>query len=266
MRVKAKSSADPSVFIEYSPGGSIYVEGSSTFAGGTQFYNGINSWGGASFLGYHNASVGYLFNAETSRDVGGLATYRINYLGDVLIKSSTDAPQTLKLQTQGATSESLVIQDLRDNSIVLNIDVDGNFSGTSSATTWKSFTPVLSGSTWAIGDGTLAGTYSQIGKTVHFSIELIFGSTSVYGTGTPQISITPAGVTSGAVAGTSFNATYTDDSTGNRYAGRGVLQLGSLGAPHMYTLSSPMATLTDTVPFTWATGDSIAMTGTYQTT
>lgn len=262
-----KSTTEPALRVDQSPAGSIYALGQSLLHGGVNIYNGFYLYtnSNAQIVGAHNAVSGTMFSVETSRDTGGHSAVKVNFLGNVLVKSSINAPEALRLQTQGATSESLVIEDLRDNSTVLSIDVDGNFSGTSSATTWKSFTPVLSGSTWAIGNGVLVGTYSKIGKTVHFSIELIFGSTSVYGTGTPQISITPAGVTSGAVAGTAFNATYTDDSTGNRYAGRGVLQLGSLGAPHMYTLASPMTTLTDTVPFTWATGDSIAMTGTYQT-
>jgi hypothetical protein len=265
MVVASSDTSDYALSLNYAPGGSLFVEGWANFQSGMQVNNTITNYGQTLINGYYDATVGDVFVASTARPANGVSIFSVQALGNTLIKASTNAVEVLRLQTLGASTESLVIQDLRDDSIVLSIDADGNFSGTSAATTWKSFTPVLSGSTWDIGNGVLVGTYSKIGKTVHFSIELIFGSTSVYGTGTPQISVTPAGVTSGAVAGTSFNATYTDDSTGDRYAGRGVLHLGSLGTPHMYTLASPMTTLTDTVPFTWATGDSIAMTGTYQT-
>jgi hypothetical protein len=51
--------------------------------------------------------------------------------------------------------------------------------------TWSNFTPTWTstGTAPAIGNGTLAGRYTQIGKTVHAHIRMTCGSTTTYGTG-----------------------------------------------------------------------------------
>ena len=51
---------------------------------------------------------------------------------------------------------------------------------------WTSYTPVLSGSTWAVGNGTISGAYTQIGKTVHFTARFVLGSTSTKGSASPR--------------------------------------------------------------------------------
>lgn len=50
---------------------------------------------------------------------------------------------------------------------------------------WTAYTPVLTASTTnpALGNGTVAGAYSQVGKTVAFSIDLRIGSTTTRGVG-----------------------------------------------------------------------------------
>lgn len=56
---------------------------------------------------------------------------------------------------------------------------------TGAGAAWTSYTPTLQGTTTnpSIGNGSLAGAYSQVGKTVNFSISLITGSTTTRGTG-----------------------------------------------------------------------------------
>jgi hypothetical protein len=51
---------------------------------------------------------------------------------------------------------------------------------------WTSYTPVWSGNNVAptIGNGTATGFFCQIGKTVHYNLEINLGSTSTVGTST----------------------------------------------------------------------------------
>ena len=49
--------------------------------------------------------------------------------------------------------------------------------------TWVSYTPTLTGTGFALGNGTATGAYCVIGKTVHFWVNFAFGSTTTAGTG-----------------------------------------------------------------------------------
>jgi hypothetical protein len=58
-------------------------------------------------------------------------------------------------------------------------------AGASDLTAWTSYTPTWTSdsSTPSIGNGSLAGRYKQIGKTVFFSMKLTYGSTTTGGAG-----------------------------------------------------------------------------------
>ena len=56
---------------------------------------------------------------------------------------------------------------------------------------WSGFTPALSGTGWAIGNGTAIGYYNQYGKTIDFIVYIAFGSTSTYGAGALGIGLAP---------------------------------------------------------------------------
>ena len=264
--VVGATSSDPSVWIRFPLSGAtaLQVDGYTQLSGGLNTNN-VSVYGNILVNGYYDGTTGLSVDITTGKVSGGLSRFKIDGYGNATIQSNSGAAETLRLVTQGATSESLVIQDLRDSSIVLSIDVDGNFSGTSSATSWKTFTPTISGSTWAIGDGTIQGRYTSLGKTISFEVKIVFGSTSVYGTSGPLIKVTPTGVTANSSIGAPFSATYTDSSTGDMYAGRGIIISGFPNEPQLHTQASPMGQVIDTTPFTWATGDSIVLNGTYET-
>lgn len=89
-------------------------------------------------------------------------------------------------------------------------------------TAWQSWTPTWSssGSAPALGNGTIAGSYIQIGKTVKAQLKLTVGSTSTIGTGNYFFTLP---VTSIALSGSSstYNiigtGTFIDNSSGWQY-------------------------------------------------
>lgn len=76
----------------------------------------------------------------------------------------------------------------------LTLDSTGlKITGAGSA--WTAYTPTLQGTTTnpSVGNGSLLGAYSQVGKTVNFSVALITGSTTTRGSGrwTFTLPVTP---------------------------------------------------------------------------
>lgn len=122
---------------------------------------------------------------------------------------------------------------------------------------WTSYTPVLSG--FSLGSGTATGSYVQIGKTVFFTASFTLGS-GFSAASTPATSLpVTAKIGTGGVATVLFN-----DAGSNTYVGAAntfgttTLQgfiLGSSGA---------FAAPSSTTPFTWASGDTILFSGTYE--
>lgn len=138
---------------------------------------------------------------------------------------------------------------------------------------WQTFTPTLqvlvgSGTDWVIGNGTINGRYLQVGNLVQVFIEVVFGSTSTYGTGSLALGNLPiniaAPVSTDPAIGTSQ---LRDASLTTLYPGT-VYRRGNNGATlWTYLTNATYATSTNisnTVPFTWANGDSISATFVYE--
>lgn len=140
----------------------------------------------------------------------------------------------------------------------------GQITGTGiSLGAWTSYTPTLSGTGWALGNGTSFARYCQIGKTVHFRAEFTFGSTSTFGAaGNPICTLPVAAKNSAAIE--NWRAMYVDTSAGAFYD-------GVLRWPSSTTVSawSPgtnglFNAVSSTVPFAWASGDGLRFFGTYE--
>jgi hypothetical protein len=126
---------------------------------------------------------------------------------------------------------------------------------------WKSWTP-----TWtnlSVGNGTIVSRYTVIGKTVHYSIRLIFGSTtSISG----SVSFTPpVNIDSSAVI---YNgSTYFNDSGTGDILGASIvisttnIRVYAVQADDTY---AKYRSLNSTIPFTWTTNDRIDTSGTYE--
>jgi hypothetical protein len=124
---------------------------------------------------------------------------------------------------------------------------------------WTQYTPVWTASTPpAIGNGTLIGRYrlSADGDIAHFIVRIVMGSTTTYGTGAWSIGFP----TTGAVpSGTGYleavgYGTAFDSSSGS---------ITVLATKTTSTLMLPNCS--STVPFTWATNDTLILNGFYST-
>ena len=126
---------------------------------------------------------------------------------------------------------------------------------------WTAYTPVLGGTGWALGNGSVIGAYRQLGKVVHFRFQITFGSTSTFGSA--QLTVTvPVADQSGA----NFQPTCVGlvNLSGGTYqmtadVGASVARVwggaGTLGQ---------VTGVTATVPSTWVSGSVLRMSGTYE--
>jgi hypothetical protein len=123
---------------------------------------------------------------------------------------------------------------------------------------WASWTP-----TWAnltVGNATQSSTYIQIGKTVHFRVSLILGSTS---------SISPSPTFSLPVTSVSMDAdqqightTFVDNGTG---VVQGIVAWKTTTTALPASASTTYyAGFTTSAPFAFTSGDKILCTGTYE--
>jgi hypothetical protein len=90
--------------------------------------------------------------------------------------------------TNGVTIDGLNVKDskLNTNNSVVTANITDSAvtpaklqSGTGSSWAWQSWTPTWTNLT--VGNGTNASTYTQIGKTVHFRLKFVLGTTSAVG-------------------------------------------------------------------------------------
>lgn len=129
--------------------------------------------------------------------------------------------------------------------------------------TWTSYSPTWasSGTAPSLGNGTLTGAYQQLGKTVHFSIKLVAGNTTTFGTGSYSLTLPVAPANKGRTAVT---ATLSDISAGNVYVAALYFLSTTSGSLVTIGTSGLVAPVTNTAPFTWANTDEIVVSGTYE--
>lgn len=128
---------------------------------------------------------------------------------------------------------------------------------------WTVFTPtwVASAGAPAIGNGTLTGRYLQVGNTVHYTLQLTWGSTTTGGTATNGWLIgLPIIPTVNTNPGISFSGTCIDASASARYVVGVQLDNANRVAPFV---SGGSVAVGLNNPFAWATGDILRITGTY---
>jgi len=135
---------------------------------------------------------------------------------------------------------------------------------------WTAYTPAwtASGTAPSLGNGTLTGAYSQIGKTVHFRLDWTLGSTSTMGTGTYRWSLPVAAKSLSTNHGINIGG-YMEDAGSAAYAPLGArMTSGSTTTFEiMYwsnTLNGSANTVGQTTPFTWGSGDLIRIYGFYE--
>lgn len=134
-------------------------------------------------------------------------------------------------------------------------------------TPWVPTWGATSGTQPTLGNGSIAGRYQKIGKTVHFVITLIMGSTSTYPTVQWYISLPFPAVVSVPALIPVFHGRIYDTSSGNAFLATAHAQSGTYMALETQSSVTP-ASGTDATrqgfPITWATGDAIYFSGTYE--
>jgi len=124
--------------------------------------------------------------------------------------------------------------------------------------------PISFTTTWAgtvsnpsLGNGALTTQYYVIGTLVYFTIRLIAGSTTTFGSCSWTFTV-PIALGNGNPAG---SADFQDSSAGVEYAGNAHFNV----ATSIYCVeASAKVVLSSTQPFTWAVNDQLATTIWYQ--
>jgi hypothetical protein len=120
---------------------------------------------------------------------------------------------------------------------------------------WTSYTPTLGG--WTLGNGTLTGSWRQAGKLTFYKIFYTVGSTdTLSGTLTFALPASAAGAT-----GDPRGAAHILDTSASSRFNRFVCHSS---ATNVYVADASDARVTPTVPFTFATGDTVRIVGTYE--
>jgi hypothetical protein len=180
-----------------------------------------------------NSNTDMDFVWVTSDDANAIQNTIVDAKGDLIAATAADTPARLAIGTNNAFLKA-------DSTAATGMVWDN--SG------WISYTPGTSNLT--VGNGTLTGFYKRIGVTTHWRAAFVLGSTSAISNdayiGDPV----------GAVVNQGANAFFIDSSAAGWFNG------WWYGGYPRY--QSTFGTLTATNPFTWATGDSIFIYGTYE--
>lgn len=147
---------------------------------------------------------------------------------------------------------------------LLRVIPSGLISGSgSSLGAWTAYTPTVSGTGWALGNGTIAGHYSQIGKRVAFTVEITWGTTSTFGASPNNLGLSLPVTRSARQAVLSGQAH--DISTTNRFA-LSCISLTPTTFEPLYAepTANTLIGCSANAPFTWASTDTIKITGMYE--
>jgi hypothetical protein len=122
---------------------------------------------------------------------------------------------------------------------------------------WAAYTGTNTNLT--LGNGTLDTRAMRAGKTVHYSIDLTFGSTTAF-SAAPRfgLPVLPSVAVNGRPIG---HAMLFDTSAAARRLWHAAWITGDNGVT---PLDDSFAGINATTPWTWATGDRLIMTGTYE--
>lgn len=133
-------------------------------------------------------------------------------------------------------------------------------AGSAGGATYASYVPAIraSGTDPTVGDGTLVGRYGQSGGTVHFSINFTYGSTSTGGDGTWGFTLP---VAPRADMEQQAICLILDAGTDNKV---GVATINGTTGDISSVVVDGANVVTGLTPMTWAAGDELNITGSYE--
>lgn len=124
------------------------------------------------------------------------------------------------------------------------------------------YTPTLSGTGWTVGNGTVAGSYLQLGSLVYFTARFVLGSTSGKGSGIPRFTIPVTRRTNLGENAVLYGAFL--DSGAAWYMAFPLFETQATVALYALGTNGVYAQTSSTVPFTWATNDEMYVSGIYE--
>ncbi|MFI0481748.1 hypothetical protein [Actinomadura sp. 9N215] len=199
--------------------------------------------------GYHSFAVGEVLTAANV----------MNYLMTQTVMSFASAAAAEAAITSPQEGMVIYVQD---------VDIYRAYTGTEwrdliGLGEWRTYTPAWtsSGTQPSLGNGARFGRYIRHGQTVTFAAEIIMGSTTAFGNGNYSLSLP---VNARTANPTQYLMTRVGDaSSGQAYAG----QTGALlqtTVPLQVQGAADLDGVTNTVPITLASGDTIRTFGTYE--
>lgn len=137
-----------------------------------------------------------------------------------------------------------------------NQDVRDNFK--TLADPWTSYAPTLTN--WTVGNGSLTGNYVKFGRLTFFRLRFDAGSTSTF-VGNPIFGLPTEAVTTFSLpCGQALLA----DSSGSGASFRATRTALINSGTDLLLRAEDGSVLSSTVPWTWASGDTIEVSGFYQ--
>ena len=128
---------------------------------------------------------------------------------------------------------------------------------------WTTYTPVIGGSGWSLGNGSVVGTYRLVdAKTVSLALYIATGSTTVVGSGQLTISL-PPGMTAQPYYEQDLAARYNEQGVGS-YAAVGVISAGATNVLPQSTGTSGSLASFATGGISPPAGSNFVCTGTFQ--
>jgi hypothetical protein len=188
------------------------------------------------------------FTWVTSDDANAIQNTIVDAKGDLIAATAADTPARLAV---GANDTMLVADSTAATGLAYK-----------SATTlypWTAWTPTLTGI--VIGNGNVSAKYQQIGKTIIFNLRLEYGSTSsITGRVSFSLPVTPA-KNQAAFALLDDYGSIAPDAASGLILTNGNLYVEAINTAGTYAKGAYLST---TIPFTWSSLDSIAVTGSYE--
>lgn len=129
---------------------------------------------------------------------------------------------------------------------------------------WKTYSPTVGGTGWALGNGTVTGRYMRAGRHVRFFGSVVWGNTSTFGGSNLTVTLPVAARTSNELIQFSLIDSGTTTLQGSAFtvAASATITPTVWGSAGTYV--NLQAGLTTTVPFTWVNGDSLSFSGSYE--
>lgn len=180
----------------------------------------------------------------------------------ILVEGSTPSSPSSGQQKIFIDSVDHKLKRVNSSGVVTTIEGGGSGGGFSS---YSSYTPALTATTTnpTLGSGSSAvGDYAQDNKVVVGNFEITFGSSGVAaGSGTYLVSLPVNADTTFSVRHIGSAQVY-HNATGQII--NVMIHLNATGTAKIYYPGAPGGLMTNSVPFTWSTGDLIFGSFTYR--